>query len=402
MTLRSLPRELFAAPRDIGFPYHGLCVGGSVTLPSAATKTHPQPDGGGTIIVAGKTPPTITRTPGEQTYDAAAGRQWLDYAYLSGTTRLLGGQPVDQAGADWTDCSARHSGYWLYNDGQTTWLMQWEIENYRRTATYQDWHRLVLRVVKPFGLFGVAATWTPREIYRDDFVAGPEDYYDPDDPEIYLPFQSKTGAKLALNMLYSKAIGCDSSFDSFLTIYPWLSMTLTGDDRWLATIISGIAYNEITITGTGSRAGGSAGVGISASVTPQYVIQHDDNDDSYNEMNEHIRTVSPDGDFASWWMDEDLLKIRCGNIVGGAFVGEVHGESTAREAVFTTDDCYEYLGSTAPHIGVKLVDGWGLQAKEGTSDWAMLHIQAGPPGANGVSYDIANDEWSDTVDSCYV
>jgi hypothetical protein len=32
----------------------------------------------------------------------------------------------------------------------------------------------------------------------------------------------------------------------------------------------------------------------------------------------------------------------------------------------------------------------------------MLHLQAGPPGANGVSYDIVGDEWSTTTGSCYV
>lgn len=67
-----------------GHPWHGLCRGGSLTLPNAAEKAYPQPSGGDCfkLVVPGFTAPS--RSAAQQADDTAQGLQWPVYALLSG------------------------------------------------------------------------------------------------------------------------------------------------------------------------------------------------------------------------------------------------------------------------------------------------------------------------------
>ena len=78
-----------------GHPWHGLVEDGTLTLPNAATMPYPAPTAAGeadvlAFVVPG-TPP-VTRSTEQAAADAAAGRQWLDYALISGRSprRLYG------------------------------------------------------------------------------------------------------------------------------------------------------------------------------------------------------------------------------------------------------------------------------------------------------------------------
>lgn len=86
-----------------GHPWHGLVEDGTLTLPNAATMPYPAPTAAGeadvlAFVVPGT--PAVVRTPAQAAADAAAGRQWLDYALISGrTTRRLYGQPIGGNGS---------------------------------------------------------------------------------------------------------------------------------------------------------------------------------------------------------------------------------------------------------------------------------------------------------------
>lgn len=77
-----------------GTPYHGLCRAGTLTLPDASTKTVSQPIGGDVLAlrVPGNQP--LNRTPVEIAADLAIGREWLEYAIFSGSTRFYYGSAL--------------------------------------------------------------------------------------------------------------------------------------------------------------------------------------------------------------------------------------------------------------------------------------------------------------------
>lgn len=81
-----------------GRPWHGLVEGGTLTLPNGATMAHPYPgDAGDADVLAFRLPgtPAVVRSPEQAAADAAAGRQWLDYALISGRyDRQLYGQRI--------------------------------------------------------------------------------------------------------------------------------------------------------------------------------------------------------------------------------------------------------------------------------------------------------------------
>lgn len=90
-----------------GHPWHGLVEDGVLTLPNAATMPHPGTTGGlgeaDVLALAVPGTPAVTRTPAQAADDAAAGRQWLDYALISGRyQRHLYGQVIGG------------NGTWLY------------------------------------------------------------------------------------------------------------------------------------------------------------------------------------------------------------------------------------------------------------------------------------------------
>ena len=66
-----------------GWPYHGICSGGAITLPDSSTKAMTQPSHGAAWLYDMGLP-AIVRTPAQLLEDAALGHQWLNYAFISG------------------------------------------------------------------------------------------------------------------------------------------------------------------------------------------------------------------------------------------------------------------------------------------------------------------------------
>ncbi len=130
-----------------GRPWHGLVEGGTLTLPNGATMAHPYPgDAGDADVLAFRPPgtPAVARTPEQAAADAAAGRQWLDYALISGRApRLLYGQSLGGAGT------------WLYAapDG-SRWLVRLQGATSQRNLTV-PWSVSV--TVERFGEIGAPA-----------------------------------------------------------------------------------------------------------------------------------------------------------------------------------------------------------------------------------------------------
>lgn len=130
-----------------GRPWHGLVEAGTLTLPNGATMPHPYPgDAGAADVLAFRLPgtPAVVRSPEHAAADAAAGRQWLDYALISGRyDRQLYGQSIGG------------NGTWLYAapDG-SRWLAT--------LAGVPDTHDLTMPwtttvTCARFGDFGTAA-----------------------------------------------------------------------------------------------------------------------------------------------------------------------------------------------------------------------------------------------------
>lgn len=99
-----------------GHPWHGLVEDGVLTLPNAATMSYPAPSAGGEAdVLAFAVPgtPAVSRDAAQTAADTAAGRQWLNYALISGHyARQLYGQNIGG------------NGSWLYAapDG-SRWLV---------------------------------------------------------------------------------------------------------------------------------------------------------------------------------------------------------------------------------------------------------------------------------------
>lgn len=79
-------------PRLLGQPYHGLVVGGVLTLSNGKAVEAPWGWGDCYVLrVPGVAGQGVQMTPVEAAQEAAAGRQWLDYAMLVGRQRTYGG-----------------------------------------------------------------------------------------------------------------------------------------------------------------------------------------------------------------------------------------------------------------------------------------------------------------------
>lgn len=85
-------------PRRLGVPYHGLLTGGVLTLSNGRTITWPtagvtpaaSPSGDCYILRVPGVPP-VEMPPAELAAEAAAGREWRNYALLTGRGRNYGG-----------------------------------------------------------------------------------------------------------------------------------------------------------------------------------------------------------------------------------------------------------------------------------------------------------------------
>lgn len=138
-------RHPLARAGIVGNPYHGLAQGGVITLPNAAVKTYPQPDGtwpdqaGATHLLMRPGQPAVERTAEELAADAAAGWQWRNVAMLSGGRQQLYGRELDG---------------WIYVDPEGgRWLMQFATD--LEAASYPTDSDLSMTLnVKRFGVFG--------------------------------------------------------------------------------------------------------------------------------------------------------------------------------------------------------------------------------------------------------
>lgn len=81
-----------------GTPFHGISQGGVLTLPDATTKAAPYPGNGDVFAlrVPGFVPSPMT--PAKIAADLAIGRQWYDYALISGIPRLCYGTALNASG----------------------------------------------------------------------------------------------------------------------------------------------------------------------------------------------------------------------------------------------------------------------------------------------------------------
>lgn len=66
-----------------GWPYHGVCSGGSIALSVGGSRAMAQPAHGAAWLYDLGLPP-IVRTPDELAADAVLGHEWLNYAFISG------------------------------------------------------------------------------------------------------------------------------------------------------------------------------------------------------------------------------------------------------------------------------------------------------------------------------
>jgi len=99
----------------VGLPYHGKVVGSTLHLPNGDTMAHPSAADGAVWVVRNPLAPGAVRNTDQAASDAAAGREWRDYALLSGENRVIGGQALG-------------ANAWLYCDGAgTAWVIDSSI-----------------------------------------------------------------------------------------------------------------------------------------------------------------------------------------------------------------------------------------------------------------------------------
>ncbi len=84
----------FWATKAWGNPFHGLVQDGQLSLPNGQTRAHVQPSSGDCFLLRVPGQPDVSRTSEEAAADTAAGRQWRNYALLSGENHLLYGQAL--------------------------------------------------------------------------------------------------------------------------------------------------------------------------------------------------------------------------------------------------------------------------------------------------------------------
>lgn len=78
-------------PVKFGCPWHGLVSGGVLTLPNSATKTWVNPTfHSNTDVVRLATPPSVSN----DAADTAAGREWRNYALVTGLNRIFYGKSL--------------------------------------------------------------------------------------------------------------------------------------------------------------------------------------------------------------------------------------------------------------------------------------------------------------------
>jgi hypothetical protein len=245
-------------PNRLGLYYHGKVESGTATLPGGLTIAHPQPSSGDAYLVQHPAATAPMLTAEELAALTAAGRQILDYAYLSGGNRDIGGQSL---GAQ----------RWLYCDSANTWIVRWAIED----------SKLCIYLDGVFGRFGVGVdandyVMTPRKLLTYEFTEDNQAVFDSD---WYLHHSmSKTGAKSCFNLM----VRYNSPYEYFTALHTTRQL-----HNYYSQCLTVLEVLTVTVSGNGSLTKGSIGDGISASTTTLVT----DTSDTYSSSGE---TVSDD------------------------------------------------------------------------------------------------------------
>lgn len=129
-----------------GQPFHGLWKAGSITLPNAATKTCPAPLDGSCVMVRVPGQPAVVRSDDEEAADASAGREWLNYALISGGRY----GPVGPIGID-------NSAIVFYIDStKKRWLVRFEKDSFTTGGFF-------LRVRRFGHIDGTTQSWSAAQ-----------------------------------------------------------------------------------------------------------------------------------------------------------------------------------------------------------------------------------------------
>jgi hypothetical protein len=384
----------FTKPHCIGLPYHGLVKSSKLLLPNNTSITYPQPEGGSTILVRGQNRPTIATTQD----DIEQGKQRLSYAYMSGIKKLIGGEEIDpnkvwdikSMGSD-AEWDTHKNGKWIYNDGKISWIMKWEaydaeyyFPGYFGPATVT---KVKITIEKPFGYFSEKyknPVWEPNIIF-DDYVDTilNEQYggYGFFDPYYVSSTHDQYGKKTLLNFAYVFPTRAAEVWLQYYCILGWTYLEQL--NMWTLTCLSNNGYFLFELEGVGSTnpsypAG--SGITIKSHLTDYHVasLDHD----------EFLKTLSPEG---------EVLTFRQYNYPG------VYMDTPSGNLSFYTDCGDVYCNTKAPYIGTQFYDGSYIRAWNGAIDnYTAVHIQGGSSCFKGVSYDIAKNQWSTQIGTCYV
>lgn len=184
--------------------------------------THPKPDGGDCLLV--RAPNASATTPTTSEADQALGRTWLNYALLSGNSRIICGK---QLGVN----------RWLYCDGQHAWKVGISESRNRTTGI----STVSLRLYSSFGILREHADPPAMEIRTLATLQQPMQYSDINFGQSYSLFTSPKpdGSGCMVNMYYGQ----------------------TASERKVYAIL------RATISGTGSLEDGEVGDGITGSLS---------------------------------------------------------------------------------------------------------------------------------------
>jgi hypothetical protein len=422
---------------------------------------------GGTILVKGPKAYTPKRTKREQAEDYKNGYQWLNHAYLSGTLRAIGGNELEIGtyndfgdGRDGTNLGCPSStfvgnltgellpggaitfggnsggkevstvakmynqGYWLYNDGNITWVMKWNISpsttklvNVNNKWVVDPIRILRIYVVGPFGLFGFSKDikMSNKLIYEGPYDQNNDRLLNSGSP-VWLPYFSATGAKLTINEVWNWfTTYCgdvyirywSAQFVNMQHIYiPYMGDDDVTTGQWSSDMGELWSWAEIDISGVGSLKKGFIGEGIKAKIVikkmgvdwapPGY--------GSYEFWGCGVcATVTPEGQRGYWYLDANpesgtgFLKSTFGKSISYKF--REHHEFEPCTNGVTAPEEYVYEGTYLSEDGLFIIC-YGNGSK--VNDYTLVHLQTGSSKYQGISYDIANDRWSTMANSCYV
>ena len=292
-----------------GHPWHGLVEAGTLTLPNSITMDYAAPSGAGEADVLAFQPPgtpAVVRNPTQAAADADAGRQWLDYALISGRyTRRLYGQAIGGNGS-WL-YAAPTGSRWLITladvPGTHDLTAPWDAtltctrfgdvpgtpEEHTLTATLSDWQQdlpghpdgdyaldfygdnssaeVGLEDVNLAGSAAILSVgidlstpdWGGFNPVRNPLRRLPIGFI-----EITLTGTPGVDAAAALAVLFSRAetLGTATDSETDATQTQWLRVTTDGlgnpeSAAWESTIFTG--YAAISTSGTYTQAGEWAG-----------------------------------------------------------------------------------------------------------------------------------------------